>query len=349
MNTHLGRRVRLAAAATGLAAVLLAVAPGIATAAEENLPPLRPSTETLTVDWTKACSDEPVYVPRAPELRAVVEDTTEDNEEWESNRAGAEFEAWWTDADGVQQRRTHTSGMVSSPITQLWRTPSDLPADTVVSWRVRAVDAEGATSAWSDEPPGITCRFIIDTVSPEPATVVSERYPDDDSGWHDGVGVYGSFTFDSPSEDVVEYVYSVLDSATERVRPEEPGGPVTIRWMPEDSGVYYVQVHAVDRAGRSSSRTTHWIRVAGGRTLSPTGRSPIRPEPTTPSPRSALRPAPRTASFSAPPHPPVLTSPPPPPSTAGAIATSPRTPPRRTPPRPSPSRPGPAPLPPTLQ
>ncbi|MFE7328848.1 LamG domain-containing protein [Streptomyces sp. NPDC057565] len=266
MNTHSGRRARTAAAATGLAAVLLAVTPGTATAAGENLPPLQPSTDTLTVDSTKVCSDEPVYVPRAPELRATVEDTTEDNEDWETNAAGAEFEAWWTDVDGAQQRRTYTSHILKSPITQLWRTPSDLPADTVVSWHVRAVDDEGATSAWSDETPGITCRFVIDTVNPEPATVVSEQYPDDDSGWHDGVGVYGSFTFDSPSDDVVEYVYSVLGSGPTRVRPEEPGGPVTIRWMPEDSGPYYLQVRAVDRAGRSSSQTTHSMRVAAGRT-----------------------------------------------------------------------------------
>ncbi|MFF0289852.1 LamG-like jellyroll fold domain-containing protein [Streptomyces sp. NPDC005262] len=266
MNTHSGRHARTTAAITGLVAVLFAATPGIATAAGENLPPLQPSTDTLTVDSTKSCSDEPVYVPREPELRATVEDTTEDNEEWETNGAGAEFEAWWTDADGVQQRRTYTSGIVRSPNTQLWRTPSDLPADAVVSWHVRAVDDEGATSAWSDETPGTTCRFVIDTVSPEPATVVSEQYPDDDSGWHDGAGVYGSFTFDSPSEDVVEYVYSVLGSATTRVRPEKPGGPVTVRWMPEDSGVYYLQVRAVDRAGRSSSQTTHYMRVAAGRT-----------------------------------------------------------------------------------
>ncbi|MFB4426223.1 LamG domain-containing protein [Streptomyces sp. QL37] len=265
MNTKSGRRTRTAAAATGLAAVLLAATPAIATAAGENLPPFQPRTEDLTVEWSEACSDEPVYVARAPELRALVEDPAEDNEEWESNGAGAEFEAWWTDAEGTEQRRTHTSRVVSSPITQLWRTPADLPADTVVSWHVRAVDDEGATSAWSDRAPGITCRFVIDTVGPEPATVVSEQYPDDDSGWHDGVGVYGSFTFDSPSEDVVEYVYTVLGSAPTRVRPEEPGGPVTVRWMPESEGPYSIQVRAVDRAGRSSSQTTHFTRVAAGR------------------------------------------------------------------------------------
>lgn len=92
----------------------------------------------------------------------------------------------------------------------------------------------------------------------------SEQYPDDESGWH-GVGVYGSFTFDSPSQDVVEYVYTVLGSVPKRVRPEEPGGPATIRWMPESGGPYYMQVRAVDRAGRSSSETTYWMRVAEGR------------------------------------------------------------------------------------
>jgi hypothetical protein len=266
MNAYSGRRVRSAAAATGLAVVLLAATPGAATAAGGNLPPLQPGIDTLTVDFTKPCSHEPVYVPREPELRAFVEDTAEDNQEGESNGARAEFEAWWTDADGAEQRRTYTSAFVGLPTNHLWRTPSDLPADTVVSWHVRAVDAEGATSAWSDENPGFSCRFVIDRVSPEPATVVSEQYPDDSSGWHDGVGVYGSFTFDSPSEDVVEYVYSFLGSAPKRVRPEEPGGPVTIRWMPEDAKPYALEVHAVDRAGRPSSRTTHWMRVAVGRT-----------------------------------------------------------------------------------
>ncbi|WP_203184733.1 LamG domain-containing protein [Streptomyces pratensis] len=265
MITHSRRRAGTGAAVTGLVAVLLAATPGTAAAAGENLPPLKPSTGALTADLTKACSDQPVYVPRAPELRATVEDTTEDNEEWETNRAGAEFEAWWTDADGLQQRRSHASGTVQSPTTQLWRMPSDLPADTVVSWHARAVDDEGATSAWSDEAPGVTCRFIIDAIGPEPATVVSEQYPDDNSGWHDGVGVYGSFTFDSPSEDVVEYVYSGIGIAPTRVRPDEPGGPATIRWMPEDNGPYYIQVRAVDRAGRSSSQTTYYMRVAAGR------------------------------------------------------------------------------------
>lgn len=266
MRTYSTRRGRTAAAATGLAAVLFAITPGVATAAGENLPPLQPNIDTITIDGNKACSDDPVYVAHVPDLRAVVEDPTEDNEDWESNAAGAEFEAWWTDADGARQRRTYTSPVLSSPIPQMWQTPSDLPADTVVSWHVRAVDEEGATSAWSDETPGVTCRFVIDTVSPEPATVVSEQYPDDDGGAHDGVGVYGSFTFDSPSEDVVEYVYSVTGSETTRIRPEKPGGPVTVRWMPEDSGTYVLQVHAIDRAGRSSSQTTHVMDVAAGRT-----------------------------------------------------------------------------------
>ncbi|AKZ54272.1 conserved exported protein of unknown function [Streptomyces ambofaciens ATCC 23877] len=256
-------RRRSVTAATVLAAALVATTPGLAAAADENLPPLRPSTATLTTDSAKACSDDPVYVPRAPDLRAVVEDPTEDNEPWETNAAGAEFALSWTDADGGEQHRTYTSPALKSPATQLWRT-SDLPADTVVSWHVRAVDDEGAVSAWSDEGPGTTCRFIIDTVNPESPTVVSEQYPDD-MAWHDGVGVYGSFTFDSPSEDVVEYDYSVLGSRHGRVRPEEPGGPVTVRWMPEHSGPYYMQVAAIDRTGRTSARTTHWLRVAEGR------------------------------------------------------------------------------------
>ncbi|CAM5234184.1 hypothetical protein SALBM217S_06832 [Streptomyces griseoloalbus] len=215
MNWYSGRRVRSVAAATGLAALLLAAAPGVASAAGAaggNLPPLQPRTDDLTASY-RSCSEDVVYVGAAPELRAVVADSTEDNAEGEANRAGAEFEAWWTDGDGVRQQRAFTTSPLHSPVTALWRTPDDLPPDTVVSWHVRAVDDQGAVSAWSDEAPGHTCRFVIDTVGPQPAAVVSDRYPDDDSTWHDGVGVHGSFTFDSPSEDVVEYVYSFRGAA----------------------------------------------------------------------------------------------------------------------------------------
>ncbi|MGA5385757.1 LamG-like jellyroll fold domain-containing protein [Streptomyces pseudogriseolus] len=267
MNWYSGRRVRSVAAATGLAALLLAAAPGVASAAGAaggNLPPLQPRTDDLTASY-RSCSEDVVYVGAAPELRAVVADSTEDNAEGEANRAGAEFEAWWTDGDGVRQQRAFTTSPLHSPVTALWRTPDDLPPDTVVSWHVRAVDDQGAVSAWSDEAPGHTCRFVIDTVGPQPAAVVSDRYPDDDSTWHDGVGVHGSFTFDSPSEDVVEYVYSFRSGLENRVRPAEPGGPATIRWMPERSGVHTLQVRALDRAGRSSAVTTHTVRVAEGR------------------------------------------------------------------------------------
>ncbi|MGW2276534.1 LamG domain-containing protein [Streptomyces sp. NPDC001770] len=265
MTMYSARRARATAVAAGLASALLVSAAGVATAAGGNLPPLRPDTGDLTVDWSKPCTGTPVYVPGAPELRALVEDPTEDDEDGEANEAGAEFELRWTDTDGIPQRRDYVSPALPSPATQLWRTPADLPAGTVVSWHVRAVDEEGATSAWSDEAPEPTCRFVIDTVGPEPATIVSEQYPDEDGRSHDGAGVYGSFTFDSPSEDVVEYVYSVSGAGTTTVRPEEPGGPVTIRWMPEDGGLYSIGVRAVDRAGRSSTTTTHIARVSDGR------------------------------------------------------------------------------------
>lgn len=252
------------AVTVGLTVALFAGAPGVAAAAEGNLPPDQPRIEDLTTTY-KPCADDPVYVGAAPTLRATVTDPEEDNAYERANSVGAEFEAWWTGADGAEQRRTLSTGLVSSPHAYQWQMPSDLPADTEISWHVRARDDEGALSAWSDEGDGRhACGFIIDAVNPEAPTVTSEEFQDShEQTGH--VGEYGSFTFDSPSEDVVEYDYTMLGGPTVYVRPEEPGGPVTVRWMPEDYGPYYVQVHAIDRAGRSSDRATYDFWVSQGR------------------------------------------------------------------------------------
>ncbi|MFJ2397698.1 LamG-like jellyroll fold domain-containing protein [Streptomyces sp. NPDC087843] len=84
--------------------------------------------------------------------------------------------------------------------------------------------------------------------------------------WHDGVGAYGTFTVDSPSDDVVSYLYNFLGERQQTARPAEPGGPVVLRWMPRSSGVGSLFVQAVDRAGNVSAPLTYQFRVASGRT-----------------------------------------------------------------------------------
>ncbi|WP_448315385.1 LamG-like jellyroll fold domain-containing protein [Streptomyces sp. CO7] len=250
----LGRRRRSTVALAAVA--LLGATPGVASAAENPLP--QPRVEDLrTGNSGCAQGDSAPYVEEKPRLEV----TLRNPDPWA--RAGAEIEMRWSDAEGAQRRETLTT-TASIPGTPFRLTPSfDIPADTLVSWRARAVGEQGATSSWSDEGDGHLCQFRIDTDHPEAAAITSDRY--DDSAWHDGVGVYGGFTLDSPSDDVVAYRYRFIGGTERTVEPKDMGGPAAIRFMPQKEGPDYLTVRAVDRAGNSSSETVHRFRVAKGR------------------------------------------------------------------------------------
>ncbi|MEU6354819.1 LamG-like jellyroll fold domain-containing protein [Streptomyces sp. NPDC047072] len=241
-------------------------APGVAhAAAVENLPPLQPLVQDLTTGG-KPCAtgDDRPYVSAPPTLRAVLYDPEEDNQPAEANMVGGEFEAWWTDADGVEQRLTYTTNRTLSGSTQGWFMPQgSVPANTVVSWRVRANDGT-ATSPWSSDGDGSVCEFVYDDTNPEKATVSSPEYPED-VFWVDGVGVWGHFTVDSPSDDVAAYTYSFIGGPNGTVRPDQLGGPVTIPFLPEGSGTKRLDVRAIDRAGRSSTTASYTFYVKEGR------------------------------------------------------------------------------------
>ncbi|MFD7811874.1 LamG-like jellyroll fold domain-containing protein [Streptomyces sp. NPDC059785] len=252
-----------------LAAAAVLTAPGTAHAAE-NLPPLQPLVQDLG-NGTRPCgaAGDRSYVDEPPVLSAVLYDPTEDDRPAEGNFVHGEFEVWWEDADGAEQRLTHTTSDIPSGTAQRWQLPDDsVPANTVISWRVRANDGT-AVSAWSSEGDGGVCEFVYDDVSPEKPVVTSPDYADDDA-WHDGVGVRGGFTMDSPSDDVVAYRYRPMGGPRQEVSPAEPGGPATIRYLPESEGPESLTVEAVDRAGRVSETTTYDFLVASGR--APVGR-----------------------------------------------------------------------------
>ncbi|MFD7132257.1 LamG domain-containing protein [Streptomyces sp. NPDC059894] len=251
-------------AVVGLLAAGALGVPGVALAAE-NLPPHQPLVQDLMTD-SQACTagSGKAYVPEPPTVSAVLYDPEEDEQPAEGNNVKGEFEAWWTGPDGVEQRRSYTTSERPSGYRQQWRLPDDVPAGTTVSWHVRADDGT-ATSAWSSEGAGFACEFEQDTENPAAPTVSSAEYPDD-GAWHDGVGVYGTFTVDSPSPDVTSYVYGFLGGPEEvTVRPAEPGGAAAIRHLPLTSGPHYFSVRAVDRAGRSSTTVTHLFRATSGR------------------------------------------------------------------------------------
>ncbi|MFI8164869.1 LamG domain-containing protein [Streptomyces sp. NPDC085931] len=237
---------------------------GVAGAAD-NLPPKQPLVQDLRTGYKEcAAGDARVYVSGAPTLTAVLHDPVEDNRPAEADLVKGEFEAWWTDADGTEQRRSFVTHETPSGTRQQWRMPADdLPPDTVVSWRVRANDGR-ANSPWSSEGDGSVCEFVYDDDNPEPARVSSPEYPEDVL-WVDGVGVYGHFTMDSPSDDVVSYQYGFIGGPYGSAVPERPGGPATIPFLPLESGPEQLTVRAVDRSGRSSGETSYRFYVKNGR------------------------------------------------------------------------------------
>ncbi|MFJ2641339.1 LamG domain-containing protein [Streptomyces sp. NPDC087511] len=248
------------------AAALLITTAGTAYAVD-NLPPKQPLVQDLRTEG-EACAtggDTP-YVSEPPRISALLYDPEEDNQPFESSPVTGEFEAWWTDQAGAEQRRAYaTTITLPSGSRFSWTMPDDIPANTVVSWHVRANDGE-ATSAWSDEGDGSVCSFVYDDVNPEKATLSSPEYPNpEEEFWVDGVGVYGHFTMDSPSDDVVSYRYDFLGGPYGSVSAERPGAAVTIPYLPLTSGPKSLTVRAVDRSGRSSGESRYDFNVQSGR------------------------------------------------------------------------------------
>ncbi|MBW8740092.1 MAG: hypothetical protein JF621_24295 [Streptomyces turgidiscabies] len=127
---------RHAFARGGVAALLAAsavVAAPWAASAAENRPPSQPVLSELTTE-DEPCvggADRP-YVSTRPTLRAVLRDP-------DGGRVTAEFEVSWTDSAGVRQVRSAVGSIArSSGSAFSWPVPTDVPAFTGVSWRVRA-------------------------------------------------------------------------------------------------------------------------------------------------------------------------------------------------------------------
>lgn len=280
-------RRRLIAGGSLIAAAILATQ-GTAFAAD-NLPPEQPVAADL-LTGSKPCAagvDRP-YVRSAPALTATLRDRTAEGQS-APDRLTGQVEVWWQDAEGIEQRAAYTSTQKASGSSFQWQLLSDIPADTVISWRVRANDGQ-AWSPWSDEGEGAACQFVYDKTPPAQPVVTSPDFPDDTvpSG---GVGRYATFTMDSPSDDVVTYRYNLLGGPLMSAEPDEPGGPVSVRLLPTASGTSSLAVQAYDRAGNASPPTTFFFRVksasdpvgewkltdpAGSRTAAATTGAPAR-------------------------------------------------------------------------
>ncbi|KAK1179977.1 LamG domain-containing protein [Streptomyces sp. NBS 14/10] len=144
--------------------------------------------------------------------------------------------------DGHRHRRWARAGSVTAALTVLL--------------------TAGVAGLPAELPLGVTAAAAAEI---QPVTITSDRYPEDDQ-WHDGAGEYGTFTFDAESPDAVRYMYDFTGQSHGTVTTADPGGPVSIRFMPDHPAPYILSVRAYDSKGSTVGLGTSVFQVATGRT-----------------------------------------------------------------------------------
>lgn len=257
-------RARRAAAVAVIAAGTVLATPGTVLAASGGLPPKQPLVSDLGTGGEPCVSGaERPYVRSVPQLSARLYGPG-GGQPGEASRVRGEFEAWWQGEGGAEERVSTTTTTKEDTAPFTWQLPETIPADTVVSWRVRAVNDDGA-SAWSSEGAGAPCEFVQDRTAPDAPVVSSSDYPDDDV-WRSGLGDRGTFHITAPadSDDVVAYAYNFVGGPPELV-DARPDGSADIRYLPERTGRQTLTVQAQDRAGNRSAPANHSFLISKGR------------------------------------------------------------------------------------
>ncbi|MFC4018901.1 LamG-like jellyroll fold domain-containing protein [Micromonospora sp. GCM10011542] len=243
-----------------------------------NRAPNKPPVSALSMNPGGACvsgSSAP-YVSKLPVLYA----TLTDPDSGDAEPLQAKFRVTWTQ-NGALQTKTWTSGQKNSGSLFSYNAADatsgvpTLPENVVTSWDVQAYD--GTTwGPWSSDG-SIKCQFLLDKSRPAGPDIDSPEYLPrdqletspactDDENYYDGVGRYGTFTFDSAATDVVKYEYGfdTTPSPANTLTPATDGGPVTVTWLADSEGSHTVYVRAVDRAGKTSDTTACAFQVATG-------------------------------------------------------------------------------------
>ncbi|MFD9751734.1 LamG domain-containing protein [[Kitasatospora] papulosa] len=216
--------------------------------------PARPSLDRLTTEAQPCDAVTPTAVRVSPTLRAVLDDP-------DGDPISAQFEVTWNTEDPASPGRLRAGTTPKTGGSSFsWTVPDTVP-EGPVSWRVRAKDADGY-GPWSDSQQQGRCQYVKDVHAPTAPEVTSPDIPLGSDEWVDAVGRYPAFTFASSSPDVTAYRYAFgVGAVLATARPDQRGGPVTVRLTPPSPGVTTLQVQSVDWAGNVSEPTRHTIRV----------------------------------------------------------------------------------------
>ncbi|MCP3012817.1 LamG domain-containing protein [Nocardiopsis dassonvillei] len=248
MRRSLTRSTAVAAASV-LALSLLSPSQALA---DDNRPPDRPDTATLTARG-RVCStdrDAPTLIgSTAPLLRGVFRDP---DSETGAQRIRAEFE-WALDGTdellGAAESTStwHHPGRDPYPLSV---TASGLPEDTLMRYRARGHD-DHEPGEWSE-----WCWIEANTDGPEaPPRVTSDDYLPN-GGFQGAPGRTAEFTFaNNGTLDAVSYEYNLgLEPlCNTRVELDEPGASATVSITPQRSGPQWIYARSVDAYGNTSA------------------------------------------------------------------------------------------------
>ncbi|MCT9006618.1 LamG domain-containing protein [Streptomyces rhizosphaerihabitans] len=238
-----------------------------------NRPPKQIAMNQLEMDPGGACKspDQKKYVRTLPQV------TANNVTDPDGDKVSVQFQAAWDAGDGKGLTAHWTSaktGYKSSGSDFTISLPSSIPKNQTVDWYARTADYfDGkywSYSPWSTTGSATGCYFYWDTDWPAGPAITSGDYPKSDTSdpndpWYDGVGRYGTFTFDVPDTDVTKYWFGINeDPSADNTLLTSGGGVQTMRFRPTRPGLNWVTAEAFDKAGNGSEIRTYSFRVKSG-------------------------------------------------------------------------------------
>ncbi|WP_435243551.1 LamG-like jellyroll fold domain-containing protein [Streptomyces cucumeris] len=233
-----------------------------------NRPPGQIRMSQLTMEYGGVCK-KPGDAPRVRTLGKIYANHITDPD---GDRVAVQFQAAWDNGDGKGVVARWKPGLTSSKRSgSEFRVslPSSIPSNKAVDWYVRSYDG-AQYSPWSTAGDPTGCYFIHDTSVPKAPAVGSGEYPssdpeDPDDPWLDGVGQYGTFTFDSSSADVTRYRWGVNSDPVSANQTATSGGASrSVKVLPAKPGLNFLTAQAFDQAGNGSEIRTYQFRVKAG-------------------------------------------------------------------------------------
>ncbi|MBD0710630.1 MULTISPECIES: FG-GAP-like repeat-containing protein [unclassified Streptomyces] len=244
-----------------------------------NRPPTSPTSHDLGPDF-RCTTSEPYVRVGSSSITFTARATDRDE-----NLAYLDFTMWPTNKWSTTGDMLKSLGNVSvgADTSDARRTTpafstSGLVNNTLYSWSVRAVDAAGASSAYT--PSKVPCRFVFDSVAPRAPRVSSTDFPDadggdssfgndpEDSSWSKiKFGGTGTFKFQAFDPDVIRFEYGFNANGYPYSVSRAAGAPITTITSltgarPPAAGPNVLYVRTVDQTGHVSVATKYFFYVS---------------------------------------------------------------------------------------